>query len=1123
MEVYMANTKRQVEEKSENLETVTNEAPSSKLQDGQQIAKSTGFKTDSGASSFVPEKRKTKGSALKQEVAASVLKDPQLGGSLSGDGASFNGMRSSGSMGGVLGGANATPVAGKARTDSRTGKKLDRNSTKLNYIPSEQVLIEWDESKPLAESADEDQGFNGTYRNEFARTQKNKEAVPGALMFDRSLDLIAKDNIYFGEGQKISQSGVTTDEDLTVTIDDSNDTTAYGGGATGSYLCESVNIQLDKYGVPAYTIYNEADLSATVDQYEANKSGAQDIILRNNAELVRETMDTKAGDEKADIWTPLARAVDQPTQLVGFLRDIEAGVGDEVVTAYRKASTSLSFQLNRAHKDGQDAINPGILALLGMNKNYISSAAAQAALPSTYGGCFARSHYLNGEASTMIALYDSVAKYNTKADLLIQPRSFRMALQTADNNIDPLHTSRLFQQAYDAQEVFSTIDRDYDPTLPVCISDKAGVAHRISWHKMGSFIYDKIQYSVQDSGSTSRGNFTLVPAKLAAEIKNAGLNIYVIYAKETVGSMSYTSGTGKVAITSTYEFANDDSFTVVIAGSTPTYDSSTEALVSIANADINTTAGILFDGTAPSNHKFAVHDLTILSDAKKVYAYLGGPAVYMYSDLRNNYKVSVEHPLTEGIDKYFRESIGSKYHSLIVTNNDTEANAKHNAPIKITTVHSTMYFSLWSFILCAATPYIIKSRINSFRDILYYEKNVEYPFADTLIPVRDIMTKSYSNFNYVNYDSELETKLMLPSTSLTWMLPELYQQVGYASSESKVLLPWYSNQKDVIYLDGSYKWNDDASAMSMPSIRSGVRFKYLDNLYGMTEKDIRLSCDMISSFKNLSPTLSNSATYKYSSVGDGQLILSVAPSNMIAINIMKLPRQLGFFMTAPYGTLTPDYNHNRSDSTTVLGTSSFRAYYWFGKNPTTTGDQGTETILSAITVNVNRAANFKQDWYCVLASGTIPATDHGFFLSSVHGLSSAGALLAGRTSFKPYATLQDVGSQVTSYVNPMMSLQKIFWTRIQKLPFILSPFDGLTLDNTGTPNNVVLPDPYDFLYFFGLGGFRASDFRESVYNREKQVVNQGILFASDPWIEDSPVFKEGSASSGVSYSKGFEL
>ena len=1123
MEVFMAKTKRQVEEKSENLETVTSEAPSAKLQDDQQIAKSTGFKTDSGASSFIAEKRKTKGSALKQEVAASVLKDPQLGGSLNGDGASFNGMTSSGSMGGVLGAANATPVAGKSRTDSRTGKKLDRNSTKLNYIPSEQILIEWDESKPLAESADEDQGFNGTYRNEYARTQKNKEAVPGALMFDRSLDLIAKDNIYFGEGQKVKQARVVTDDDLTVTINDDGDATFYNGGQTGSYLCESVDIQLDTNGIPAYTVYNEKDITAIVDQYEANKSGAQDIILRNNSELVRESMDTKAGDEKGEIWTPLARAVDQPTQLVGFLRDIEAGVGDEVVTAYRKASTSLSFQLNRAHKDGQDAINPGILALLGLNKNFISSAAAKMGLPSTFDGCFKRTHYINGEASTMIALYDSVMKYNTKADLLIQPRSFRMALQTADNNIDPLHTSKLFQQAYDAQEVFSTIDRDYDPTLPVCISDKAGVAHRISWHKMGSFIYDKIAYRVQDSGNNDRGTFILVPATLAKEIRDAGLSVYVTYPKEAVGNITYDSVSGKVAISDSYEFETGNEFIVYISGVAPAYDVNNEEILAIASDDININSGIAFDGSAPSGHKFAVHDLRILADANKIFPYLAGPATYMYSDLRNNYKVTVSHPLTEGVDKYFREAIGSKYHSLIVSDNTNESHAKHAAPISIATVHSTMYFSLWSFILCAATPYIVKDRINSFRDILYYEKNVEYPFSSTLIPVRDIMTKAYSNFKYVNYDTELGTQVMKSSTALTWMLPELYQQVGYSNSKAKVLLPWYSNQKDILYIDGSYQWNDDASAMSMPSIRSGVRFKYLDNLYSMSEKDIRLSCDMISSFKNLQPSLSDSATYKYSSVGDGQLILAVAPSAMTAINIMRLPRQLGFFMTAPYGTLTPRYDHKRGDDTTVLGTSSFRAYYWFGANPVSTNDQGTEAILSPLTVNINRAANFKQDWYCVLASGTIPAEDHGFFLSAVHGLSKTGAILDGRTSFRPYASLQNVGSQITSNVNKMMSLQKVFWTRIQKLPFILSPFDGLTIDVASSPNSVIIPDPYDFLYFFGLGGFRASDFRESVYNREKQVVNQGILFNSDPWIEDSPIFKEGSASSGISYAKGFEL
>jgi hypothetical protein len=479
--------------------------------------------------------------------------------------------------------------------------------------------------------------------------------------------------------------------------------------------------------------------------------------------------------------------------------------------------------------------------------------------------------------------------------------------------------------------------------------------------------------------------------------------------------------------------------------------------------------------------------------------------------------------LLEGFDSYLKESIGAKYYGLIV-GRSTE---KVKLPaINIATIHSTMFFSLWSIMLCAATPWIIKERINSFRDVLYYEKNVEYPFSSTLVNIKDITTKSYTNFKYVNYDTELESGRMTPATSLSWMLPELYQQVGYASGSdlSQVLMPWYTNQVEIRYIGGSYSFDDDASAMSFPSIRSGVRLASLDNLYGMTEKDVRLSIDKIASFKNLSPTLGSSHTYKYSAVGDGQLVLAVDPDDMTASNILKLPRELGFVITAPYGVLTPKYDHSRSMSTSVLGTSSFRAYYWFGPNGTTTGSGGTEKILSAISINVNRAQNFIQTWYCVLASGTVPTVDHGFFLSASQAFTAAGALLAGRTSFYPYASLQDevIGPYSTN-MNKMRSFQKILWTRIQKLPFILSPFDGIAIDNTDSPNSVVLNDPYDFLYYFGLGGFRASDFRESVYNREKQVVNQGTLFVADPWVVESPIFKEGSAASGIKESKGFEL
>jgi hypothetical protein len=1159
----MAKGKRNFEEGAEGLETVKNDAPESKFQKDQQVAESTGFKVETGKSDFKLDKRKAPGSTLKQEIAASVVKDASYGGSLSGDGANFNGAKSSGSVGGILGASNATPVAGKSRADGRTSKKLDRNSTKLNFIPNEQVLVEWDESKPLADSADQDQGFNGTYRNEFARSQKDSEAVPGALMFDRSVDLLVKDNLYFGQGQKVHQSGSVTDEDLTCTMRPNaqgilkyTSDGEYSGGKTGNYLLKDVQILLSNSGAPVYTLYDDEDLSQSASESIANKSSAQDHILNNDAELVRESMDSKAGDEKADIWTPLARAVKSPTQLVGFLRDMEATVGNEVLTAYRKFSTSMSFQLNRAHKDGQDTKGPAILANRGLGYNFVSKAATEATLGSEIGtALFNRSAYLSGAASTMIPLYDSIAKYSTKADFLVQPRSYRMHLQTADNNMDPLKCSRLFNQAYASQEVFSTIDRDYDPMSPICLSDKAAVISRLSHHKTGSYIQSSVKYTVKAKGTGDTETICLIPKKIEAELANKGLNAVLLYPHEAAGDIDNISAYGVVTADAGYEFANGEEFKILIGdigdfSSSKAYkvgdmcvynkylymctaahaagawdgddftkqeysDSVDCGALTLACSSVAPT-GFYWQGSG--NDTFNVKDCFINEGSEKLYAYQGGPAIYAYDDLRNNYTIVVRNPLTEGFEKYLVESIGAKYHNLITDKGNIGV-------VTIPAVHSTMYFSLWSILLCAATPYIVKERINSMRDVLYYEKNVEYPFGSTLISIGDCLSKGYSNFNYSNYDTELGSKVMLPSTALTWILPETYQQVGYADSKSQVLMPWYTNQAEVRNVGGSYTYLDDASAMSFPSIRSGVKLASLDTLYGMSEKDVRLCLDKVSSFAGLSPTLGSSHTYKYSSVGDGQLILSISPATMTAKNIMSLPRELGFFMTAPYGVLTPNYSGYINYDQSVLGSSSFRCYYWYGGTPATTDDQGNDAILKSIAININRAANFKQSWYCVLASGTVPPIDHGFLLSANQAYNgSTGALLNGRSEFKPYATLADeVNGPYTTNMNYLRSIQKFLWTRIQKLPFILSPFDGYSIDNTGSPNDVVLCDPYDLLYVFGLGGFRASDFRESVYNREKEVVNQGLLFVSDPWIEDSPVFKDGSLSSGISTSKGFSL
>jgi hypothetical protein len=109
--------------------------------------------------------------------------------------------------------------------------------------------------------------------------------------------------------------------------------------------------------------------------------------------------------------------------------------------------------------------------------------------------------------------------------------------------------------------------------------------------------------------------------------------------------------------------------------------------------------------------------------------------------------------------------------------------------------------------------------------------------------------------------------------------------------------------------------------------------------------------------------------------------------------------------------------------------------------------------------------------------------------------------------FSPFVTIKNNGVEEQSTEFSILSLQKAFWTRIQKLPFALSPWDAVAfVKHAG--ENAPKVDPYDLLYYFGLAGFRSSDYNEDIYNRETERFNKGFLFTKDPFVASSPIFRD---------------
>lgn len=1079
-------------EKQEGMPTVNNDVPETMVQGDQQIARSDDAQTVKPVtSSFSPKRTTGKGARLKQETIAEAVTGAS---STSGMGINAAGRGVSGTVGGVLGAANSTAGADQSRGKTRVGKKLDRIATKINYTPCEAVIIEVDEAKPLADAADKDQGYNGTYRNEFARSQKVMGAVPADLMFQRSVDLILKDKLYFVEGQQVFQmSGNRTIVNphfsynlLTKDYDEVE-------FKSGNYIHRAAHFGLNADGHVKYCFFDVDDITpALVSPDDANGASAHRLIKENTAEIDRMSMDSKAGDEKADLWTPLARAIKEPTNAAYFISSIEADTGAFVYLAYSKATTNFSYQLNRAAKDGLDIVTPAIEQLVGWRAYDSSNTDINSAYHNDLQECFDTDCYRAGDPSIMIHAYDSVAKYNNKADLLLQPRGFRMHLQTADNNMNPLHMPAELAQVYAGQECFSTIDHEYDPTLPICMTDKANLVTVHNFNELCAFIPHHYQTVLTATNIESDYDYQTEIIVPKGAVSALGYENLYVYGKAT-NSDGFVYSTGVISLDPDTRNGARTLDLLVMNRALTNEETGTggdyEGYALLVTVPYSTTIDIVYHKPVVQNH---AGDTVITAAATaydgEVRYYKAGAYTYMYSDLRNYYYVEVKHPLVEGLIQYLNESIGGKIRSLI-----------KREDFFVPFIFSTQYMTLAQLMICAATPWITRVRVNSMKDVIYYEENLGvYPFSK-LAKLKDIPFKNYVNFGYSDYDAPLETKVMNPTVAIQWVMPEFFWKVD----TERYVLPWYFNENELASYNAV---DDDAACMSFPSVRSGVRLSLLDTLYGMDEKDVRLSLDRMTKSFLRSSKIASFAAYKYGRTTDGQILALLNSAAVITVgDILSCPRELGLCMDAPLGVLTLDPANSGAYTTMAQdGTaSSFRIKVWV--NPET---KQHPTILDSNGVNIHRAANYTQKWFELSANNAVANTD---LVGLVFGLGDEGA-----AEFSPFANVGDGSAHVSAPT--VISHQRSLWTRIQCLPFVISPFDGHFTSGVSYSRDV-----YDFAYMFGLAGFRASDYRESVYNREKEVVNQGMLFVNDPWVESSPIVRNGATSTGVSITKGYEL
>lgn len=503
------------------------------------------------------------------------------------------------------------------------------------------------------------------------------------------------------------------------------------------------------------------------------------------------------------------------------------------------------------------------------------------------------------------------------------------------------------------------------------------------------------------------------------------------------------------------------------------------------------------------------------SGADRVYQSKLFTYKYAAGSGQNVYYIKVADPLLNAVAYFMEMHAQTIYGALADTSVDGVVT------LRIPIVHCTTHFSLWDYLVCACTPYVIYERTNALKDILDYEMFYKYPFVD-LVPI-----KSANPMNAVNYANPsammpLEVKQMLPSSAIRWTWPEKWTKIG----RTDYLAPFYFSE-DTYEPGGTnavpvLKWTG-SSNYSTPVIRSGVRLAYTDDFWGMEALDSMLCFDRMTVLPGCASNPNATVKgyiYKYSQNAEGIPVVQAAQTADWDYEVLHAtPRQLGWFMPAYPGECSVWYDSQLADknkhpfgrliegaNTTFNGMSSFRAIEYHGVY--TAGQQIADSILGPGAVSLSRAQSFTQEWAMrrstdLFVNGQVfdlpLSLNDGFEMNNGKVEFSPSVTTFQPFTFSPYIT-DDKGKPVNvrTQTPAAVAFHRILWPIIQKTPFVINPFD----DATG------IVDPFDYAYMFNLAGFMSANYDEEDYNREMEYQNQGYLYTVDPMVAKSPVFRD---------------
>lgn len=933
---------------------------------------------------------------------------------------------------------------GGFRAGERYGKKISTDNFIINNVVSEQIEPSFEEPKDLREAPNAVQGYNGRKQFKTARGKKIYGQHVASTLFERSVDFEEHSAVVHTTGQVLNNIDARAGYPVP-NVDSGNTGPYFVEQAKGNYLINALRLTITN-GMLTNIEFDEDQIISPIDTDSVNYANLNWQVDVNNVAKAMVKMQTELGRETTDKWSPLGYVIEQPYQFGMLFHDGEAILGSLTGAAYKSAAHSLAFLQNKMSKEGVRGLS-SINEWLSENFQHATDYTAYNA--NVNEAIFNHGSYNRGSAAAIIEMFDSTAKYSTKADFINQPRSFKMHLQTVDNNINPFHAKSEFYAALDKAMMFSTVDGQYNPTLPIHVTNTIKVMTPYSLNKW------------------------------------------------------------------LHGWKNPRS------GAAPT--------ASTFNSFYNETG--------------------IVSGCR-----------YSYQDIRNNYDWMYTDPFVAGLCRWLLRH----EQALIKTYGN---NAVVNIPVNFGLTSASMF----AFMVCSASQDMAWMRNVIFRDYLFAGDQGVYVWDD-LESLSNINPVYASQYKYSNYGEALGLGSLADASKIRLMWPEVIMpkeahryknDAGNDTRTSNVayVLPFYFNEEGIDTQNSSGVSDVRGAIMSYPIIRNGVNHDFIDVLYSMEERDVRLCLDKMvtlpvtTSYQDgvvtgqLNADKYDKYSLRYDDNSDGRVILALKfdlyndkDKQAYALHdwtYLATARELGFLFPLPANIdkpieVSPSLAATAQDFTNIVR----NAYITGATSDFITCYRASEGNTNNV---IDRSASLTQVWHrCfanpaareinnnfVTTTSIVPTLAAMFDAQYTQGdnhdeitsfslvnadLYSIPAIYGLRTDELVRDTF-DSGDSSSLSTNKVFSLAKCLWTIIQRCYSPINKYDSafFTVRDGGAlpvENDGIATDPLELAEYFGFAGCLGSDYNQDIMDRLDKKDQLGMFYYKDEFINSSLIFNK---------------